>query len=47
MRKMGTGPCAGLGEEFGVFAESGRLLRTLAVNALFIDVGPRSFVRVF
>ncbi len=38
-----TGPEAGL----GVFDESGRLRRTHPANAPFIDVGPRSFVRVF
>ncbi|MSU66733.1 MAG: hypothetical protein EXS38_11675 [Opitutus sp.] len=31
----------------GVCDESGRLLRTLPVEAPYLDVGPRSFVRVF
>jgi hypothetical protein len=31
----------------GVFAGSGQLLRTLPEDAAFVDVGPRSFIRVF
>lgn len=31
----------------GVFSFQGRLLRELPVTATFVDVGPRSFVRVF
>jgi len=31
----------------GVFDENGRLLRTMEITANFIDVGPRSFIRVF
>jgi uncharacterized protein YjiK len=31
----------------GVFNHEGRLLRTITSHAAFIDVGPRSFVRVF
>lgn len=35
------------GRSIGVFTEKGRLVRTLAHTAVFLDVGPRSFVRVF
>lgn len=38
-------PLAGGG--VGVFDESGKLLRTLPGDATVIDVGPRSFIRVF
>ena len=37
----------GDGAEIGVFDEAGRTLRTIREQAAFIDVGPRSFVRVF
>ena len=40
-------PLAGEKGIVGVFNETGRLLRTLALPAAFVDVGPRSFVRVF
>ncbi|HUR58325.1 MAG TPA: hypothetical protein VM029_11485 [Opitutaceae bacterium] len=39
-------PLAGAGGEVGVFDEQGRLLRKLH-GGRWIDVGPRSFVRVF
>lgn len=31
----------------GVFGEDGKLRRSLPINAAFLDVGPRSFLRVF
>ncbi len=34
-------------DEIGVFGEDGRLRRTLPVRAIFVDVGPRSFLRMF
>ena len=41
-------PLAGRGTaDVGVFDEQGRLRQTLALPAAWIDVGPRSFVRVF
>ncbi len=33
--------------EIGVFAESGRFLRVASGRGEFVDVGPRSFIRVF
>ena len=35
------------GQAIGVFGENGQLLRTLALPATFVDVGPRSFLRMF
>ncbi|MSU23016.1 MAG: hypothetical protein EXS32_04250 [Opitutus sp.] len=35
------------GQAVGVFDENGQLLRTLARPARFVDVGPRSFLRLF
>ncbi len=35
------------GDAIGVFGEEGRLRRTLPLAANFIDVGPRSFLRMF
>ena len=35
------------GHTVGVFAESGKLVRTIPVPAVFVDVGPRSFLRLF
>jgi hypothetical protein len=35
------------GDAIGVFAEDGRLRRTLPLAADFLDVGPRSFLRMF
>ncbi len=40
-------PLAGRDAGIGVFDEQGRLRRTLAPTAVGVDVGPRSFVRVF
>jgi hypothetical protein len=39
-------PLAG-GQALGVFDESGKLRRTIPAPAVFVDVGPRSFLRVF
>ena len=33
--------------EIGIFAESGRFLRVASARGEFVDVGPRSFIRVF
>jgi uncharacterized protein YjiK len=35
------------GKAVGVFDENGKLLRTIALPATFLDVGPRSFLRMF
>jgi len=40
-------PLAEGAHDIGVFDYNGRLLRTLPSAAAFVDVGPRSFVRVF
>jgi hypothetical protein len=34
-------------DEIGIFDEAGKLVRTLKAPRAFVDVGPRSFVRVF
>ena len=34
-------------DSIGVFGEDGHLLRTLSERAIFVDVGPRSFLRMF
>lgn len=40
-------PLAGAERAIGVFDFKGQLLRTLPLTSSFVDVGPRSFVRVF
>ena len=35
------------GKEIGVFSAHGQLQRTIPVSAKFLDVGPRSFLRMF
>lgn len=40
-------PLAGPDHRIGIFNEEGRLLRTLEAGAIGVDVGPRSFLRMF
>jgi hypothetical protein len=41
------GPLAGERDAIGVFDEHGRLLQRVKLPGLFVDVGPRSFLRMF
>lgn len=40
-------PLRGRAGEIGIFAETGRFLRVAPTRGEFVDVGPRSFIRVF